>query len=246
MNTTSDLNVNHHVCSVISPYRSKQIWNIYTFAISNSDSFIPQILKVEGSLGKLIFSDPWDSGFLLQGGGGRGGAPHSEFCPPKIYKNNRKNNRNNRLLFKNNCLLSFALLKFFLAESQGFEIQKNYDSETSEQTNTELHKFDVMYISKNLSLFSSLNVFPKILNSVDHARVKIVNIYSNCSCLCFVHAGGVINLSLTFKMEFGTGKLKLYSIRACRGYLTDTNPTHGRGTVSVFQFSACSFRTYFR
>ena len=56
--------------------------NIYTFAISSSDSFIPQILKVEGSLGKkVIFSDPWDSGFLPQGGGGgRGGALIANFA----------------------------------------------------------------------------------------------------------------------------------------------------------------------
>ena len=31
--------------------------------------------------------------------------------------------------------------------------------------------------------------------------------------------------------------------RAFQRYLTDKNPTHGRGTVSVFQFSIQSFST---
>ena len=31
------------------------------------------------------------------------------------------------------------------------------------------------------------------LNSLDNARIKIVKIYSNCNCFCFVHAGEVIN-----------------------------------------------------
>ena len=75
----------------------------------------------------------------------------------------------------------------------------------TKKTNTEVHKFDVMSIVKNLTSVSSLNVFPNISNSPDNARVKIV-FYSNCSFLCFVHSGGVINLSLTFKMEYGIGQ----------------------------------------
>ena len=36
------------------------------------------------------------SGVLIQGQGG----DQNDFCVPKIFKNNRKNNRNNSLLFK--------------------------------------------------------------------------------------------------------------------------------------------------
>ena len=38
-----------------------------------------------------------------------------------------------------------------------------------------------------------------------------------------------------------TSEFKLHSFRAFQRYLTDENPTHGRGTTSVFQFNAQSF-----
>ena len=38
-----------------------------------------------------------------------------------------------------------------------------------------------------------------------------------------------------------TLEFKLHSFRVSQQYLTDKNPTHGRGTVPVFQFSAHSF-----
>ena len=38
-----------------------------------------------------------------------------------------------------------------------------------------------------------------------------------------------------------TSELKLHSFRAFQRYLTDNNLTRGGGTVSVFQFSSCSF-----
>ena len=38
-----------------------------------------------------------------------------------------------------------------------------------------------------------------------------------------------------------TSEYKLYSFRAFQRYLTDKNPTHGRGIASISQFSARSF-----
>ena len=46
---------------------------------------------------------------LLQGAGA---PPKTTFAPLKCLENYRKINRNNRLSFKNNGLLFFALLKF--------------------------------------------------------------------------------------------------------------------------------------
>ena len=42
-----------------------------------------------------------------------------------------------------------------------------------------------------------------------------------------------------------TLEFKLHSFRAFQLYVTNKIPTHGRRTVSVFQFSAHSFSTYF-
>ena len=42
-----------------------------------------------------------------------------------------------------------------------------------------------------------------------------------------------------------TSGFKRHSFRAFQLYLTDKNPTHGRGTASVFRFSARSFGAYF-
>ena len=44
--------------------------------------------------------------------------PPEQLLPPKSFNNNGNNNRNNSLLFKNNGLMSFAPLTFFLEESQ--------------------------------------------------------------------------------------------------------------------------------
>ena len=41
--------------------------------------------------------------------------------------------------------------------------------------------------------------------------------------------------------DFETSEFKLYSFEVFQIYLTDKNPTHGRGTASVFQFSARRF-----
>ena len=54
--------------------------------------------------------------FLLRGAGG---APQNDFCPIKFLKNNRKNNRNNGIVF---CLP----LNLFLAESQAYNIRGRY------------------------------------------------------------------------------------------------------------------------
>ena len=62
-----------------------------------------------------------DTGLLL-----RGTPPKTTFAHLKFSKNDRKNNRNNSILFKNNGLLSFAPLNSFLAESQGYIIRCIY------------------------------------------------------------------------------------------------------------------------
>ena len=41
--------------------------------------------------------------------------------------------------------------------------------------------------------------------------------------------------------DFETSEFKLYLFRAFQRYVTDKNPTHGRGTASVFHFNAHSF-----
>ena len=45
--------------------------------------------------------------------GAEGRPPKTTFAPLKVFKNNRKNNGNNSLLFKNNGVLSFVPLKFY-------------------------------------------------------------------------------------------------------------------------------------
>ena len=58
--TTSDLSVNHHFCSILSPYQVSKFGSIYMFVISNSKSLIPQSLKVVSPLRKkLIFLVSW-------------------------------------------------------------------------------------------------------------------------------------------------------------------------------------------
>ena len=48
-------------------------------------------------------------------------------------------------------------------------------------------------------------------------------------------------IQLEKNYDIATLEFKLHSFRGFQRYLTDKNPTHDRGTVSVFQFSACSF-----
>ena len=65
--------------------------------------------------------------FWLSATGGQGAPPKTTFAPLKFSKNNRKNNRNNILLFRKTmvyCLL--PPLNFFLAESQTFRYHPNF------------------------------------------------------------------------------------------------------------------------
>ena len=56
---------------------------------------------------------------------------------------------------------------------------------------------------------------------------------------------GIYFSSLGFVLQKNCGsetpEFKLHSFRAFQRYPTDKNPTDGGGTVSIFQFSVCSF-----
>ena len=69
---------------------------------------------------------------------------------------------------------------------------------------------------------------PQILKVVSHCEKKLIY---------FSLLGFVIQKSY----DSETSEFKLHSFRAFQRYLTDKNPTHGRGTAAIFQFNAPSF-----
>ena len=56
-----------------------------------------------------------------------------------------------------------------------------------------------------------------------------------------VHILSYLGFEIQKNFDSETLELKLHSFRGFQPYLTDKNPTRGRGTVSVFQFIARRF-----
>ena len=76
---------------------------------------------------------------------------------------------------------------------------------------------------------NSQSFIPQTLKAVGPLGGKISSFFSH------------LGFEIQTNNDYQTSRFKLRSFRTFQRYLTYKNPTHGQGTVSVFQFSASSF-----
>ena len=74
---------------------------------------------------------------------------------------------------------------------------------------------------------SSKSFIPRILKVVSPLRKTLIHF-------------SPLGFEIQKNYDSETSEFKFHSFRAFQRYLTDKNPTHSRGTASVFQFSARS------